>query len=247
MVATKNLSITQVNSNPDKKLPLVECYGPVVQGEGALIGRPTIFVRLGGCDYRCSWCDSLYAVIPEEVHKNAERLTPEEIVERVRAVSNGVKHVTLSGGNPVIHDCSNLVHRLKGSAFELAVETQGTIWRPWLNQCHVITVSPKPPSSGMVTNYAQLNNFIYQTSSHLVLKIVVFDDDDFAYAKSCHIRYPTRTMYLQPGNAVGADTAKELLEKLGWLSETALRDRAMQDCIVLPQLHVLLYSNQRGR
>ncbi len=39
-----------------------EIFGPTIQGEGVLIGLPTVFVRSGGCDYRCSWCDSLHAV-----------------------------------------------------------------------------------------------------------------------------------------------------------------------------------------
>ena len=43
-------------------LRVVEIFGPTIQGEGALIGEPTVFVRTGGCDYRCSWCDSLHAV-----------------------------------------------------------------------------------------------------------------------------------------------------------------------------------------
>ena len=42
-----------------------EIFGPTIQGEGPLIGIPTIFVRTGSCDYRCSWCDSLYAVLPQ--------------------------------------------------------------------------------------------------------------------------------------------------------------------------------------
>ena len=45
-----------------KKLRISEIFGPTIQGEGALIGKPTVFVRAGGCDYRCSWCDTLYAV-----------------------------------------------------------------------------------------------------------------------------------------------------------------------------------------
>ena len=47
------------------RITISEIYGPVIQGEGAVIGKPTVFVRTGGCDYRCSWCDSPYAVLPE--------------------------------------------------------------------------------------------------------------------------------------------------------------------------------------
>ncbi|CUH42006.1 7-carboxy-7-deazaguanine synthase [Ruegeria atlantica] len=43
-------------------LRISEIFGPTVQGEGALIGQPTVLVRSGGCDFRCSWCDSLHAV-----------------------------------------------------------------------------------------------------------------------------------------------------------------------------------------
>jgi 7-carboxy-7-deazaguanine synthase len=42
-----------------------EIFGPTIQGEGPLIGRPTVFVRTAGCDYRCTWCDTLYAVLLE--------------------------------------------------------------------------------------------------------------------------------------------------------------------------------------
>jgi 7-carboxy-7-deazaguanine synthase len=49
---------------PEAETPIriSEIFGPTIQGEGVLIGLPTVFVRTGGCDYRCSWCDSLHAV-----------------------------------------------------------------------------------------------------------------------------------------------------------------------------------------
>ena len=46
----------------DGDIRISEIFGPTIQGEGALIGQPTVFVRTGGCDYRCAWCDSLHAV-----------------------------------------------------------------------------------------------------------------------------------------------------------------------------------------
>lgn len=39
-----------------RTFPVIECFGPTIQGEGALAGLPTLFVRFGGCDFRCSWC-----------------------------------------------------------------------------------------------------------------------------------------------------------------------------------------------
>src|SRR5438105_206992 len=55
--------------------PVIEVFGPTVQGEGPDAGRPAYFVRFGGCDYRCSWCDSMYAVEPADVRSHAEHLS----------------------------------------------------------------------------------------------------------------------------------------------------------------------------
>ena len=62
---------------------MIEVFGPTIQGEGAEAGLPCNFVRLGGCDFRCSWCDTMYAVDPAEVRANAERMTAEQIVDRL--------------------------------------------------------------------------------------------------------------------------------------------------------------------
>ena len=227
-----------------KTFPVVEVFGPVLQGEGRMIGTPTLFARFGYCDYRCSWCDTLYAVLPEEVRRTATPMTAEEIRERLRALDPDVPWVTLSGGNPVLHDLGELVDLLHVEGRKIAVETQGTIFREWLRACDVVTVSPKPPSSAMPTNFAQLDRFAALPNANL--KVVVFDDADFAYARAIHLRYPDVPFYVQVGNAVGEDDAQVLLAKLDWLGQKVLSDKAMQSAIVLPQLHVLLYGNRRG-
>ena len=43
-----------------KRMPIMEIFGPTIQGEGMVIGRKTMFVRTGGCDYSCAWCDSAF-------------------------------------------------------------------------------------------------------------------------------------------------------------------------------------------
>jgi len=70
-------------------LRISEIFGPTVQGEGALIGKPTVFVRTGGCDFRCSWCDTLHAVLPAHRH-DWTPMTPEEILARVEELTSGV-------------------------------------------------------------------------------------------------------------------------------------------------------------
>jgi len=90
-------------------LRIAEIFGPTVQGEGALIGAPTVFVRAGGCDYRCVWCDSLHAVDSAYRHDWAA-MTPDEVWARVRQLSGGRPlTVTLSGGNPAIQDFGPLI------------------------------------------------------------------------------------------------------------------------------------------
>ena len=51
--------------------PVIEIFGPTIQGEGSEAGLATHFIRVGGCDYRCSWCDTMYAVDPAAVRANA--------------------------------------------------------------------------------------------------------------------------------------------------------------------------------
>ena len=72
-----------------KTFPVIEIFGPTIQGEGAEAGLPTHFVRFGGCDYRCSWCDTMYAVDPAVVRATAERLSGDAIVARARRRSAG--------------------------------------------------------------------------------------------------------------------------------------------------------------
>lgn len=227
-----------------KTFPVVELFGPVLQGEGRMIGTPTLFARFGYCDYRCVWCDTLYAVLPEEVQRTATQMSAADIRERLRALDATVPWVTFSGGNPAMHDLSELVDLLHADGRKIAVETQGTVFRDWLRACDVVTVSPKPPSSAMSTDFAQLDRFASLPNANL--KVVVFDDADFAYAREVHLRYPDVPFYMQVGNTVGEDDAQALLAKLDWLGQKVLADAAMQSAIVLPQLHVLLYGNRRG-
>src|SRR3954454_1831515 len=95
-----------------RTFPVIEIFGPTIQGEGAEAGLPTHFVRLGGCDYRCSWCDTMYAVDPRTVRETAEQLSGEGIIERVRGLAGHPEWVTISGGNPALHRIDALIDGL---------------------------------------------------------------------------------------------------------------------------------------
>lgn len=139
-----------------RTIAVSEIFGPTIQGEGALIGKPTVFVRTGGCDYRCSWCDTLYAVLPEHRAEWA-RMEPEAIFQQVRKLSGDrPTMVTISGGNPAIQPLESLIELGHEHGYTFALETQGSLAKPWFAKLDYLTISPKPPSSGMDTDWEKL-------------------------------------------------------------------------------------------
>ncbi|MEX3010063.1 7-carboxy-7-deazaguanine synthase QueE [Hoeflea sp. TYP-13] len=231
-----------------------EIFGPTIQGEGALIGLPTVFVRTGGCDYRCSWCDTLHAVDPE--HRDSWiPMTTEDIWSKIMELSGGKPlMVTLSGGNPAIQPFEGLIRLGRGNGYRFAVETQGSVSKRWFGHLDMLVLSPKPPSSGMDTDWPSLDACLVAAGdAETVLKFVVFDDADYAYARKVAARYPDLSVYLQPGNHTPppADDDQEsvdqegLLNRLDWLISRVSGDQWF-DARVLPQLHVVLWGNKRG-
>lgn len=244
--------------------PVIEVFGPVVQGEGPAAGRPCYFVRFGGCDYRCSWCDSMYAVDPEEVREHAVRMTSKEILDEIKKLPEGPGIVILSGGNPALHDLTDLVRLLQTKAgLAVHVETQGSVWRPWLSQADKLIISPKPPSSGMVsgTHTIQLEGFmghVYAApragTAWCALKVVVAGEDDYLYASDVHTKYPEVPFYLSvmTPQEIPFDMVErvwlpmEVGRRYKWLCERAQSDSVMSDAVILPQLHVIAHGAARG-
>lgn len=235
------------------KLPVLEIFGPTVQGEGMVIGRKTMFVRTSGCDYQCSWCDSAFTW-DGSAKADILLLTPEEIWERLVGIGGKkFNHVTISGGNPaLLKNMGELVELLHQNNIQVALETQGSRWQDWLSDIDDLTISPKPPSSLMETDFNVLDAIISRIKAEQTsLKVVVFNKDDLAYAKKVHNRYPQLSFFVQVGND---DTATEDNEKLiqkllaqyEWLIEEVMQDEELNNVRVLPQLHTLVWGNKRG-
>lgn len=234
------------------KIPVLEIFGPTIQGEGRVIGRKTMFVRTAGCDYRCSWCDSSFTW-DGSMKDEIQMMTAEEIYDRLCEIGGDCfNHVTISGGNPaLIKGIQDLVVLFEEKNIESALETQGSRFQPWMRQINDLTISPKPPSSGMKPNIQILDEVIEQcVKETLNLKVVVFDDDDYEFAKYIHHRYPDLPFYLQVGNPYLDDEVENhtarLLERYENLVDKVMQSNDMNQVYVLPQLHTLLWSNMKG-
>lgn len=221
-----------------------------------VIGQKTMFVRTAGCDYACSWCDSAFTW--NGTGKNDIRmLEAEEIWEDLQRIGgNNFSFVTISGGNPALLNLDRFIMILKDHHIKIALETQGSKWQDWFWNIDELTISPKPPSSKMVTDFLVLDKIIdnleqNKQRQHVSLKVVIFDDLDYEYAKSVHQRYPNIPFFLQVGNDDSSTTNNQellshLLKKYEILIDKVMDDPDFNNAKVLPQLHTLVWGNKRG-
>lgn len=239
----------------EKAIRVSEIFGPTIQGEGALVGKPTVFVRTGGCDYRCSWCDTLHAVDTDYRH-DWTPMTATEIFTKVEELSSGVPlTVSLSGGNPAIQPLAPLIALGKTKGYQFALETQGSVTKDWFSDLDVLTLSPKPPSSGMKTDLPVLDACVASggVGTQIALKFAVKDEADYVFAREISARYPQLSAYLQPVNHTPPPPDAEdtdidmsgIMDRMRWLVERAMSDR-WYSATLLPQLHVLIWGNLRG-
>ncbi|MGW6298210.1 7-carboxy-7-deazaguanine synthase QueE [Peribacillus butanolivorans] len=239
------------------KLPVMEIFGPTIQGEGMVIGQKTMFVRTAGCDYSCAWCDSAFTW-DGTGKEDTDQMTAEEIWDELKRIGGeGFSFVTISGGNPaLLKNLDGLIAILKDNGMKIGVETQGSRWQDWFLDIDELTISPKPPSSRMNTDFKVLDRIISNLANrnpdnHVSLKVVVFDDEDYQYAKNVHFRYPDIPFYLQVGND-DSGTANDqqlisgLLKKYEELIDKVIADDELRNVKVLPQLHTYIWGNKRG-
>ncbi len=133
-----------------------------LQGEGMLVGVPSVFVRLAGCPLHCSWCDTRYAWNFEA----GDDFEPAQIVEQINRWPCGF--VVLTGGEPMVGPdmaaragLVDLTHRLKAQGKHITIETAGVLFIPDL-ACDLMSVSPKLNGSDVHAIRQLIGTYPYQ-------------------------------------------------------------------------------------
>lgn len=204
-----------------------------IEGEGKFAGELATFIRLAGCNLRCSYCDTLYAM------KSGDgiEMTLTQILKQVE--KNGNERVTITGGEPLIHSgVSLLIEELCNRGYKVNIETNGSVdISAYVGNPNVtITMDYKTPSSGEVEKMCLSNLSVLRESD--VLKIVC-KEDDFQHIKQllCEHQMPCM-VYLSP--IYGEVELFKLVDV-----EKALRDNGVKNVKVQIQLHKIIWNPER--
>jgi len=159
MIADKQRAVSAGTS-----LPIMEHFY-TLQGEGHHTGKAAYFIRLGGCDVGCHWCDV------KESWEAADHpvLTVEEIVGH--AENQPARFAVVTGGEPVMYQLDNISESLRAAGFYLAIETSGAY--PLSGEWDWICLSPKKRKAPQAEFYEKAHE----------LKVVVYNQDDFKWAE----------------------------------------------------------------
>jgi len=213
-----------------------------IQGEGSLVGVPSVFVRTSGCNLRCAWCDTPYTSWKPE----GDERSLDEILEQVAAYP--ARHVVVTGGEPMIApEIVALTERLQARKLHITIETAGTVFAPVA--CDLMSISPKLAHStpeGLWGAQHERLRFQPEVLQRLMaaydyqLKFVVTRPEDLDEIEMMLNRisaYRARVILMPEGVEPAV-----LHERGSWLAEIAKR----QGFRFSPRLHVELWGNRRG-
>ncbi len=164
----------------ENKLPVMEAFY-TLQGEGFHAGRAAYFVRLGGCDVGCVWCD-----VKESWDASVH---PQQTIQEI--VQNASQHAgrlaVITGGEPLMYDLENLTTTLQEAGFQTNIETSGAY--PMSGTWDWVCFSPKKFKEAHPSIFEQANE----------LKIIIYNQSDFKFAeKYAKLVNPNCQLLLQP-------------------------------------------------
>ena len=145
-------------------LPVMESFY-TIQGEGIQTGRAAYFIRLGGCDVGCVWCD-----VKGSWNVDAHPLFSVEEIVKKASVEEG-RFVVITGGEPCMYDLVPLSRLLKEKGFEIAIETSGAY--PLSGEMDWVCVSPKKFKAPLAESIIQAHE----------MKVVIYNTSDFKWAE----------------------------------------------------------------
>ncbi len=205
-----------------------------IQGEGPNLGRPSVFVRLGGCNLQCTWCDSKFTWKPGLSDNKTAEL--KDVLKTIRSFP--CRHLVITGGEPLLQQkaIEALLKALPDHTAE--IETNGSM--PLMiesRQIEQINCSPKLKNSG--NKPCKLK--ILPGDPRVIYKFVVQSPADLVEIKTCLKRYkiPKERVFLMPEGITRATLEK----RSRWLMELCKKEGYR----FTPRLHILIYGNERER
>ncbi|WP_027375895.1 7-carboxy-7-deazaguanine synthase QueE [Kaistella palustris] len=179
--------------NEGKLLPVMEHFY-TLQGEGAHTGKAAYFIRLGGCDVGCHWCD-----VKESW--NAELHPLMSTAEIAETAAKHCKTIVLTGGEPLMYNLEPLTQRLKELGCDIHIETSGAY--EMSGSLDWITLSPKKTALPKEAIYARANE----------LKMIIFNNNDFVFAEAQAAKVsPNCKLYLQSEWSKRAEMYPKIIE-----------------------------------
>ena len=177
---TSLIPTTTTSKTASAVLPVVETFHSI-QGEGVWTGTNAFFIRLGGCDVVCPWCDTKHSW---NARRHPQRLTADLIAE-AKAVNPAI--VVITGGEPLMHDLSSLSNGLRVAGLRVPLETSGA--PPFSGNFDWVPFSPKrfkPPHESIYSRVSEL-------------KVIVSGQADLSWAEDQVTKIPTDAVrLLQP-------------------------------------------------
>lgn len=145
-----------------------------IQGESSYAGLPCVFVRLTGCNLRCTYCDTQYA------YEEGLEMSVDEAIEKVK--NFGIKLVEITGGEPLLQEESLLLmEKLLDEKFHLLVETNGSMSIKNIDRRVSVVMDIKTPKSGMFDKMDLINlKYLKHTDE---VKFVISDSEDYKWVK----------------------------------------------------------------